>query len=108
MAQNNQPTMAEHYIVPQSEEMKKLIQNRESYCIDAEISTAALKDILNNQNYCNREVIKKAVSNLNTAIQMIDYYDERIAEQEKIDRENFASEQQKQESKEILGIGGKN
>ena len=39
---------------------------------------------------------------------MIDYYDERIAEQEKIDRENFASEQQKQESKEILGIGGKN
>ena len=108
MTENNQPTMAEHCIIQPSEEMKKLIQSRESYCVDAEISTAALKEILNNQNYCNREVIKKAVSNLNTAIQMIDYYDERIAEQEKIDRENFASEKQKQESKEILGIGGKN
>lgn len=26
MAQNNQPTMAEHYIVPQSEEMKNLFK----------------------------------------------------------------------------------
>ena len=100
MAQNNQPTMAEQYIVPQSEEMKKLIQNRESYCIDAEIYTAALKEILNNNNYRPREVIKKAVSNLNTTIQMIDYYDDKLKEQEKIDRENFVAEQQK--------VGGEN
>ena len=109
MTENNQPTMAtEHYIIQQSEEMKRLIQSRESYCVDAEIYTASLKEILNNQNYCNRKVIQKAVNNLNTTIQMIDYYDEKIAEQEKIDRENFALEQQKQESKEVLGIGGKN
>ena len=108
MTENNQPTMAEHCIIQPSEEMKRLIQTRESYCVDAEISTAALKEILNNNNYRPREVIKKAVSNLDTTIQMIDYYDDKLKEQEKIDRENFASEQQKQESKEILGIGGKN
>ena len=107
MTNNNQPTMAqERYIVPQSEEMKKLIQNRESYCIDAEIYTAALKEILNNNNYRPREVIKKAVSELNTAIQMIEYYDKQLEEQEKIDRENFVAEKEKEKSKEALGIGG--
>ena len=64
MAQNNQPTTAEHYIVPQSKEMKKLIQDRESYCIDAEIYTAALKEILNN---ADMDVIKQKAMPRQTA-----------------------------------------
>lgn len=103
---NNQPE--EHLIVPESEEVKRLWNNRKNYSIKAEIYTAALKEILSNAGYHIQEVIKAAVSELNEAIQMIDYCDRKIEEQRKIDEDNLKAEIAKQESKEILGNGGKN
>lgn len=103
--------MTNNIIEEESEELK---QNRKFYkeeVVNRILGIAALKSLINDASG-ETELIKKAVSKLNNAFGMEEYYLEKVKELEKKEYEARLAEQTTEENvkktaKEILGIGGK-